>query len=59
MKIPIEIQTAFIDQIELAALRWKDGIISHEKFQETIKLLGVNIYKAGWDDAKGRTHNKE
>ena len=52
-KLPIEIQIAFVDQIESAAQGWKDGVQSYTEFREILDRMSANIYRAGMEDTHG------
>ena len=47
MELPIEVEIAFVDQIESAAQGWKDGIQSYEEFRKILDQMCLNIYMAG------------
>ena len=49
MKIPIDVQIAYVDQIEAAAQGWRDGVKTYCDFMEELSQMALNIYKAGID----------
>ena len=47
-QLPIEVEIAFVNQIEAAASNWRDDVTDYKDFRRSLRNHCRNIFNAGW-----------